>query len=61
MKFGIFGLLVLIADLYALYQVFTSSEGTGAKVAWTVAILVLPVLGFLAWLAFGPRSATATV
>ncbi|WP_348645587.1 PLD nuclease N-terminal domain-containing protein [Loktanella sp. F6476L] len=55
MGYGIFGFLVLIADLYAIYQVMTSSAGTAAKVAWTVVILVLPVIGFLVWVGFGPR------
>ena len=55
MEYGIFGLLVLIADLYALYQVFTSSASTASKLIWTIVILLLPVIGFLAWLVAGPR------
>lgn len=61
MGIGIFGFLVLIADVYAIYQVLRSGAGTGAKIVWTLAILILPVLGFLAWLAFGPRGTTATI
>ena len=61
MEYGLFGLLVLIADIYALYNVFTSSASTGAKVIWTLVILLLPVLGFIAWLIAGPRSASAAV
>lgn len=60
MEYGIFGLLVLIADLYAIYNVLTSAASTGAKVIWTLVILLLPVLGFLAWLLFGPRGGSAT-
>lgn len=55
MEFGIFGLIVLIADIYAIYQVLTSASSTGAKVIWTLVILILPVLGFIAWLIAGPR------
>lgn len=55
MEYGLFGLIVLIADIYAIYQVLTSGSSTGAKVVWTLAILILPILGFLAWLIFGPR------
>ncbi len=55
MEYGIFGLLVLIADIYAIYQVVTSSASTAAKVVWTIVILLLPVLGFIAWLVAGPR------
>lgn len=61
MEFGLFGLLVLIADIYALYQIFTSGASTGAKVVWTIVILLLPLLGFLIWLAFGPKGSTARV
>ncbi|PRY22132.1 phospholipase D-like protein [Aliiruegeria haliotis] len=56
MEYGIFGILVLIADVYALYHVLSSSASTGSKVLWTVVILLLPVIGFIAWLVAGPRS-----
>ena len=55
MEYGLLGLIILIADLYAIYQVLTSGASTGAKVVWTLAILLLPVLGLIAWLFFGPR------
>lgn len=53
---GLFGLIVLALDLWALISVIGSRAGTGAKVLWCLAILLLPVLGFLIWLYFGPRS-----
>lgn len=53
---GIFGLLLLIADVWAIVNVFGSDRGTGAKVLWILAILIFPMLGFLVWLVFGPRS-----
>ncbi|MEB8388300.1 PLD nuclease N-terminal domain-containing protein [Rhodobacteraceae bacterium KMM 6894] len=58
MEYGLFGILVLIADIYAIYQVLTSSASTAAKVVWTLAILILPVLGFIVWLIAGPRGGT---
>lgn len=61
MEYGLFGLLVLIADLYAIYNVLTSGSSTGAKIVWTLAILILPVLGFIAWLVAGPRGRAAHV
>lgn len=39
----------------------TSAASTGAKVVWTLVILILPVLGFLAWLLFGPKGRAAHV
>jgi hypothetical protein len=56
---GFFGLLVLIADIWAIVNVFGSSASTGAKVVWTVLILLLPVLGFIIWLLAGPRTVKA--
>jgi len=56
---GIAGLLVLIADVYAIVNILGSGESTGRKVLWTVVVLVLPLAGFLAWLIAGPRSRSA--
>ncbi|MGR3512043.1 MAG: PLDc N-terminal domain-containing protein [Paracoccaceae bacterium] len=61
MEYGLFGLLVLIANIYAIYQIFISAASTGAKVLWTVAILLLPILGFILWLIFGPKGSSARV
>lgn len=57
MEYGIFGLIVLIADIYAIYQIVTSSASTLAKVVWTIVILLLPIIGFIIWLFAGPRGA----
>jgi hypothetical protein len=54
---GILGLVILIADVWAIVNVIGSPASTGAKVIWTVVILLLPVLGLIVWLLAGPRSA----
>lgn len=51
---GLVGLIILIADIWAIVKIFQSSASTGAKVLWIVLILLLPVLGLIAWLLFGP-------
>jgi len=56
MEYGIFGILVLIADIYALVKTWESGASTGAKLLWTVVILLLPVLGVILWLLLGPRA-----
>ncbi|MGR3492883.1 MAG: PLD nuclease N-terminal domain-containing protein [Shimia sp.] len=61
MEYGILGLIVLVLNIYAIYKIFTSAASTGAKVIWTIVILLLPVLGFIAWLIAGPKGGTATV
>jgi hypothetical protein len=55
---GLLGLLILIADVWAILNVFQSSESTGSKALWTVLVLVLPVLGFVIWYFAGPKSSS---
>ena len=52
---GFFGLLLLVAVVWAIIQTVQSGATTGSKVLWTVLILILPVLGFIIWLIAGPR------
>jgi hypothetical protein len=52
---GIFGLLVLILDIYAIVKTVQSHASTGTKVLWIVVILLLPILGLLLWFLFGPK------
>lgn len=51
---GLLGLLILIADIWAIIKTVESGAGTGAKVLWVVLILVLPVFGLILWLLLGP-------
>ena len=37
---GLFGLLVLVADIWAIVNVFQSNATTGKKVLWIVLVLV---------------------
>ncbi len=53
---GLWGLLVLIADVWAIVNIVQSSAETGKKVLWVVLVIVLPVLGFVLWLLLGPRT-----
>ena len=61
MEYGIVGVFVLIADIYAIVQTMTSRASVLAKVVWTLVVLILPVLGFIAWLIAGPRNARAAL
>ncbi len=53
---GFWGLIVLIADVWAIVNIFQSSASTGKKVLWTVLVVVLPVLGFIIWYFAGPKT-----
>ena len=56
---GLWGLLVLIADVWAIVNIVQSGADTGKKVLWVVLVIVLPLLGFLLWLLLGPRTGRA--
>ena len=56
---GIFGLIVLALDIWAIVNVIGSSASTGGKVLWILLILLLPVVGLIIWLIAGPRSKAA--
>ena len=52
---GVFGLLVLIADIWAIVKIFQSTASTGAKVLWIALVLLLPLLGLIIWYFMGPK------
>jgi hypothetical protein len=56
---GLWGLLVLIADVYALVNILQSGAPTGTKVLWVVVVVLLPVVGFILWYFIGPKTGRA--
>lgn len=56
---GLWGLLVLIADVWAIVNIVQSGAETGRKVLWVVLVIVLPVVGFVLWFFLGPRTGKA--
>ncbi len=52
---GLLGLIILIADVWAIVNILQSAATTGSKVIWVVLILMLPVVGLILWLLLGPR------
>lgn len=56
---GLLGLIVLALDIYAIVQIVSSGESGGAKVGWSLLVLLLPVVGLLIWYFAGPRARTA--
>lgn len=53
---GLWSILVLIADIYAIISIVQSSVEPLKKALWIVLILVLPVVGFIIWYLLGPKS-----
>ncbi|WOJ92214.1 PLDc N-terminal domain-containing protein [Congregibacter variabilis] len=54
---GVFGFLILVANVWAIISIVQSKASTGAKVLWSVLVLLLPILGLIIWFFAGPRSA----
>lgn len=54
---SLWGLLVLVADVWAIVNILQSSAETGKKVLWTVLVVVLPLVGFILWYFAGPKTA----
>ena len=52
---GIFGLLILILDIWAIISIVRSDSTSGKKVLWVLLIVILPVLGLIIWRIMGPR------
>ncbi len=48
-------IIALVLALWATFHIVQSSASPFAKAVWTVVVLFLPLLGFLAWLFVGPR------
>lgn len=55
----ILALIILAADIWAIMQILQSGHTGGTKLFWVLIIICLPVLGLLAWLVAGRRSAPA--
>jgi hypothetical protein len=53
---GLWGLIVLVADIWAIVNISQSTASTEKKVLWIVLVILLPVLGFGLWFFLGPKT-----
>jgi len=53
---GLWGILILIADIWAIINILQSSAPNGQKLIWVVAVVLLPLIGLILWYFLGPRS-----
>jgi cytochrome bd-type quinol oxidase subunit 2 len=57
MPYGsIWGLLILIVDVWAIVNIMQSGSTTEKKVLWVVIVLLLPVVGVVLWYLLGRRT-----
>lgn len=52
---GLLGLILLALVIYGLVKTWSSPAALATKVIWSVVLIMLPVVGFIAWLLIGPR------
>jgi len=52
---GLWGLLVLAGDIWAIINISQSGATNGKKVVWILVVLLLPLLGLIIWFLAGPR------
>ena len=52
---GIWGILHLLAVIYAAVQIWGSSADQGKKIIWTLVVANFPLLGLIIWFFAGPK------
>ena len=56
---GLWGLLILAGDVWAILNIAQSSASNEKKALWIVLVVVLPLLGLILWYFLGPRNGKA--
>jgi hypothetical protein len=52
---GLWGLLVLVGDIWAIINIFQSGVSSEKKLLWILVVALLPLLGLILWYFLGPR------
>jgi hypothetical protein len=52
---GLWGLLVLVGDIWAIINIFQSGASNEKKLLWILVVALLPLLGLILWYFLGPR------
>ena len=48
------GLIILIADIYAIVMIVQSSAKAIEKLIWSLVVFILPLIGLIIWYIAGP-------
>jgi hypothetical protein len=56
---GLWGLLVLAGDIWAIINILQSSVSNEKKLLWIIVVVLLPLLGLILWYFLGPRDGKA--
>jgi succinate dehydrogenase/fumarate reductase cytochrome b subunit len=52
---SLWGVLILAGDIWAIINIFQSTASNEKKLMWTLAVVLLPLLGLILWYFLGPR------
>ncbi len=53
---GLWGIILLALDIWAILNIVQSTVSTGKKVLWILIVLLLPLAGLIAWYLLGPKT-----
>ena len=53
---GLWGLLILAGDIWAIINILQSAVSNEKKFIWMIAVVLLPLLGLILWYFLGPRN-----
>jgi len=59
MGYSLWGVLVLIGDIWAIINIFQSSASNERKALWIIVVVLLPLIGLILWFFLGPRERRA--
>ena len=59
MGYSVWGVLVLIGDIWAIINILQSSASNDKKVLWVIVVVLLPLVGLILWFFLGPRDRKA--
>ena len=59
MGYSLWGVLVLIGDIWAIINILQSSVSNEKKLLWIIVVVLLPLLGLILWFFLGPRDRKA--
>jgi len=59
MGYSLWGVLVLIGDIWAIINILQSSAANDKKLLWIIVVVLLPLIGLILWFFLGPRDRKA--
>jgi hypothetical protein len=59
MGYSLWGVLVLIGDIWAIINILQSSASNDKKLLWVIVVVLLPLVGLILWFFLGPRDRKA--